>query len=183
MRRFGFFLFLGFSFILGLGCNSESPWDASLQEAREAIERKEYAYAEGLLLKALPQAEMWGESDTRLASVLYSLGEVYRQQEELTKAEPYFWRALPIWAKSVGAEHPDMATGLTSLAQIYKVKQEYQRAEPLIKQALKIQEKAFGLDHPQIVSTLKEYSSLLKLMNREEEGKRLDIRREAILHQ
>jgi len=182
MKRFRLLFGLGLSFFLLFGCSSESPWDASLREAREAIEQKDYAYAEGLLLKALPQAEMWGESDSRLASVLYSLGEVYRQQQELTKAEPYFWRALPIWAKSVGAEHPDMATGLTSLAQIYKAKQEYQKAEPLIKQALKIRENAFGIHHPQIGSTLEAYASLLKLMNRDEEGRELDIRREA-LHQ
>ena len=173
--------------LLGLplyGCSAqESPWEASLREAQEAIEQKDYAYAEGLLTKALPQAEMWGEADSRLASVLYSLGEVYRRQHDLAKAEPYFWRALPIWAKSVGAEHTDMASGLTSLAQIYLDRQEYQRAEPLIKQALKIREKAFGMDHPQIASTLEVYGSLLTLMNREEEARKLHVRREAILHQ
>ena len=182
MRRFGFLFLLCFSFSLILGCNDESPWEASLREAREALEQKEYGDAESILLKILPQAEMGGESDSRLASVLYLLGEVYRQQHELKKAEPYFWRALPIWAKSVGAEHPDMATGLSSLAQIYQARQEYQRAEPLIKQALKIQEKAFGIDNPRIVSTLKDYAYLLKLMNREEESKKLDVRRKAILH-
>ncbi len=176
MRYFGFLFFLGVSLFLFVGCRNESPWDASLQEAREAIEQKDYDYAEGLLLKVLPQAEMWGESDSRLASVLYSLGEAYRQQDELIKAEPYFWRALPIWAKSVGAEHPDMAKGLTSLAQIFQAKQEYHKAEPLIKQALKIREKAFGVDSQKIVSTLEAYATLLRLMNREEEGRKLDVR-------
>ncbi|MDA0739241.1 MAG: tetratricopeptide repeat protein [Nitrospirae bacterium] len=181
MRRFTFLLFLGMASFFLLGCSSESPWDASLREAQEALDQKEYDYAEGLLLKALPRAEMWGDADRRLASVLYSLGEVYRQQDELTKAEPYFWRALPIWAKSVGAEHPEMATGLTSLAQIYQAKQEYQRAEPLMKQALKIREKAFGIDDPKIVPSLEGYALLLKLMNREKESRNLEVRREAIL--
>ncbi len=181
MRHYGFIFFLGFSLFLFLGCNSESPWDSSLREAQQAIKKKEFDYAEGLLLKALPRAEMWGGSDRRLASVLYSLGEVYRQQDNLTKAEPYFWRALPIWAKSVGAEHPDMAAGLTSLAQIYRERQEYNRAEPLMKQALKIREKSFGIDNPKIAASLKEYALLLKLMNREEESKMLESRREAIL--
>jgi len=183
MGRSALLFFLNLSLFLALGCSSESAWDASFREAKEALDLKEYDYAEGLLLKALPQAEMWGDADRRLASVLYCLGEVYRQQDELTKAEPYFWRALPIWAKSVGAEHPDMATGLTSLAQIYQVKQEYQRAEPLMKQALKIREKAFGIDDPRIISSLKEYALLLKLMNRGEESRKLDVRREAILRQ
>jgi tetratricopeptide (TPR) repeat protein len=184
MKHVRHLFILIFLFIPLSGCNNqESPWEASLLEAQEAIEQEEYAYAESLLTKALPKAEMWGESDSRLASVLYSLGEVYRRQHDLAKAEPYYWRALPIWAKSVGAEHPDMATGLMSLAQIYQARQEYQKAEPLIKQALKIREKAFGIDHPQIISTLEVYASLLTLMNREEEAKKLNDRRESILHQ
>ena len=151
-----------------------------MQEVQEAIDRGEYAYAEGQLLEVLPQAEMWGESDSRLATVLYNLGEVYRRQSQLTKAEPYFWRALPIWAKSVGAEHPKMASGLTSLARVYLARQEYKKAEPLFKQALKIREKAYGRDQPELVSSLEEYSDLLRLMKREEEAKQLDARRRAI---
>jgi len=152
-----------------------------MREAHDAIEKGEYDYAEGILLDALPRAEIWGDSDRRLASVLYQLGEVYRRQHDFTKAEPYFWRALPIWAQSVGAEHPEMATSLTGLAQLYQAKHEYQKAEPLVKQALQILEKAFGMDHPNILPSLEEYSSLLTLMNRDEEAKKLDARRQSIL--
>ena len=152
-----------------------------MREAQDAVERGEYDYAEGILLDALPRAEMLEKPDRRLASVLYQLGEVYRRQHDFTKAEPYFWRALPIWAQSVGAEHPEMARRLTGLARLYQAKHEYQKAEPLVKQALKIREKAFGMDHPGILPSLEEYSSLLKLMNRDEEAKKLDARRQTIL--
>jgi len=164
-------------FLGAWGCAAESPWDTSIREAQEAIERGEYDFAEGILLEILPQAEVWGEADRRLAATLYHLGEIYRRQNQLAKAEPYFWRALPIWAKSLGAEHPEMATTLTSLAHIYEARQEYQKAEPLVKQALKIREKAFGLDHTGIVPSLEDYSSLLTLMDREEEAKTHDARR------
>ena len=167
--------------VAGLGCTNESPWDKSMTEVEEAIERHEYARAEDLLLGVLPQAKMWGESDQRFATVLYNLGEIYRRQQEFEKAEPYFWRALPIWAKSVGAEHPEMAKGLTSLTKIYANKQEYTKAEPLIKQALKIQEKNFGLEHTNLLPILEEYSNLLKLMNRQERAGKIDRRIKSIL--
>ena len=150
-------------------------------EIQDAIERGEYDYAEGILLDALPRAEMWEESDRRLASVLYQLGEVYYRQHDFTKAEPYFWRALPIWAKPVGAEDLEMATSLTGLARLYQAKHEYQKAEPLVKQALKIREKTFGMNHRKILPSLEEYFSLLKLMNRDEEAKKLDARSQTIL--
>ena len=108
---------------------------------------------------------------------MYQLGKVYRRQKDFTKAEPYFWRALPIWAKPVRAEHPEMATSLTGLARLYEAKHEYRKAEPLVKQAQKILEKTFGMDHPKILPSLEEYSSLLKLMNRDEEAKKLDAGR------
>jgi len=148
-----------------------------MREVREAIKHSEYDYAEGELLEALPLAEILGESDRGLASVLYQLGKVYRRQNDFTKAEPYFWQALPIWVKSVGAEHPEMATSLTGLARLYQAEHEYQKAEPLVKQSLKIPEKTFGMDHPKILPILEEYSFLLKLMNRDEEAKKLDAGR------
>ena len=181
IKRLFFFLF----WLLALtefGCTNESPWDKSMTEIEEAIERHEFAHAEDLLLGALPQAKMWGESDQRFATVLYNLGEIYRRQQEFEKAEPYFWRALPIWAKSVGAEHPEMAKGLTSLTLIYTSKRQYTKAEPLIKQALKIQEKAFGLEHPNLLPSLKQYSDLLKLMNCQVRAGKIDRRIKNILN-
>jgi len=90
-----------------------------MREVREAIKHSKYDYAEGQLLEALPLAEILGESDRRLASVLYQLGKVYRRQKDFTKAELYFWRALPLWAKPVRAGHPEMATSLTGRARLY----------------------------------------------------------------
>jgi len=70
-----------------------------------------------------------------------------------------------------------MATSLTGRARLYEAKHEYQKAEPLVKQSLKIPEKTFGMDHPKILPILEDYSFLLKLMNRDEEAKKLDAGR------
>jgi tetratricopeptide (TPR) repeat protein len=180
LRLFIFSLFCG-SLLGVFGCEAESPWDVSMREVEDAIEHGEYDQAEGVLLEALPRAEIFGEADKRLALVLHDLGEVYRRQNQLTKAEPYYWRALPIWAKSVGAEHPEMARSLTGLARLYQAKQEYQKAEPLVKQALKIRKQAFGMNDPHIVTSLDDYIVLLKLMDREEEAKTFETRRQSIL--
>jgi len=42
-------------------------------------------------------------------------------------------------------------------------------------------EKAFGRKDPKILKSLEDYAALLRLMNREEEAKKLDARRPAIL--
>ena len=181
IKRLLFFLFWLLT-MAGIGCTNESPWEKSMTAAQKAIERHEYDYAEGLLLDALPQAEMWGDSDHRLATVLYKLGEVYRRQQDFAKAEPYFWRALPIWVRSLGAEHPEIAKGLSSLAQVYASRQEYTKSEPLIKRALKIQEKAFGFGHPNLLQSLEQYSDLLKLMNRQVRAGKIDRRIKNILN-
>lgn len=152
-----------------------------MQKAEEAIELKEYHRAEVLLLGALAQAKKWGEADPRLASVLYTLGELNRRQGNLEQAEPYFWQALPIWVKSLGAEHPNMAKGLVSLSQIYMTRQDYRKAEPLIKQALRIQEKVDGKDHPHLSSILETYSTILRNLNRVSEAKKLELQKHAIV--
>ena len=116
-----------------------------------------------------------------MASTLYYLGELYRLQGKVERAEPYFWKALPVWAKTVGATHPKMAKGLTSLAYVYESKREYAKAEPLVKQALKVREKAFGVDHPNIVPSLEQYGALLNLMDREAEARGFLTRAQTIL--
>ena len=85
-----------------------------------------------VLLEALREAEAGGQSDSALAAALHDVGELYRVQGNLATAEPYFWRALPVWAASVGAMDPRMAMSLSSLALVFETKKEYTKAVPLV---------------------------------------------------
>ena len=159
-------------------CQSESTTNfTALSTAEQALEQGDYALAETLLIRLLEELK----TDENRASALYYLGEVYRLQGQFEKAEPLFWQALPMWAKSVGPTHPDMAKGLTSLGYMYEARLEFRKAEPLVKQALKVREMAFGMDHPNIVPSLEQYAALLKRMNRPDEALALTARGQTIL--
>ena len=69
-------------------------------------------------------------------------------------------RALAIREKTLGSEHPDVATSLNNLAELYRMKGDYEKAEPLYQRALVKYEKAFGSDHPYVANTLNNLAKL-----------------------
>jgi tetratricopeptide (TPR) repeat protein len=63
-------------------------------------------------------------------------------------------RALAIWEKALGPNHPDTATSLDNLAVLYADMGDYAKAEPLSQRALAIREKALGPNHPSTANSL-----------------------------
>ncbi len=94
----------------------ETRWDSIMDGAVEAYQQADYAQAEKLFLAALKEAEKFGDQDPRLAASLNNLAELYRAQGKYTQAEPLYRRALAIWEKTLGPEHPDVATDLENYA-------------------------------------------------------------------
>ena len=152
---------------------------ASTSEPNE-VRTSDDGEKEFILLEALRQAEALEQPDSALAAALHDVGELYRVRGDLAEAESYFWRALPVWAASVGAMDPRMAVTLSSLALIFEARKEYEKAVPLVEQALKIREVAFGVEHPRIVPSLEQYAGLLRLLNRREEAERIEARKARI---
>ena len=72
---------------------------------------------------------------------------MYRAQGALDKAEPLCNRALAIYEKELGPNHPSTATALSNLALLYQAQGALNQAEPLYKRALAIYEKALGPNH------------------------------------
>jgi tetratricopeptide (TPR) repeat protein len=85
-----------------------------------------------------------------------SLAALYRRQGRFAEAEPLFRRALAIYEKAAGPEHPAVATLLSNLGQVLKVEGRYDEAEPLIRRSLAIHDKAQGKDHPDTARSLKQ---------------------------
>ena len=67
-----------------------------------------------------------------------------KEQGRYAEAEPLFKRALAIYEKSRGPDHPFVATSLNNLADLYWTQGRYAEAEPLLKRALAIYEKTLG---------------------------------------
>lgn len=162
-------------------CTETDDWKTYTDAGQQKVQEQQYVDAEPLLLAALAEAERLGLQDPRLATSLHNLGELYRLQTKYTQAEPFYWRALPIWAGTVGANHPEMATSLTGLALLYQAQDQYERGEPLLKRALAIRENAYGRDHLEVAHSLEQYAALLRHTNRHEEAEAMQSRAHAIL--
>jgi len=71
-------------------------------------------------------------------SELNNLAEVYRAQGQYAMARPLLKRAIEIWVKTLGSEHPDVATGLENLAQLQRKTRQDTEADMLEKRAARI---------------------------------------------
>lgn len=81
------------------------------------------------------------------------VGQLYNQGR-YQEAIPIAKRALAIKEKTLGPEHPAVATSLNNLAALYSVLGDYAKAEPLYKRALAICEKALGPEHSHVAASL-----------------------------
>lgn len=66
--------------------------------------------------------------------------------------------------KTLGPDHPDVATLLNNLALLLRAKGDYVGAEPLLRRALVVDEKKLGPDHP---STKQARANLELVLNRQ----------------
>ena len=123
---------------------AQTPWQKYNDAGVMAQEQARYAEAEELYLAALKEAESFGEQDTRLATSLNNLAELYRLQGKYIEAEPLHQRSLAIMEKALGPEHPDVAVSLNNLGLLYKAQGKYAEAEPLYQRALAISERLWG---------------------------------------
>ena len=60
-----------------------------------------------------------------MATSLNKLAGLYRAQGKYADAEPLYRRALPIWEKARGRDHPDVAINPDGLAEVYRKQGNY----------------------------------------------------------
>lgn len=65
--------------------------------------------------------------------------------------------------KTLGREHPYVATVLTNLALLYKDQGDYQRAEPYFQEALSLRERIFGPEHPEVATAASNLAELYRV--------------------
>ena len=84
------------------------------------------------------------------ATSMGNLGEVYRRQGEIDRAEPLLKAALAAF-EGLDADQPSVATCLNNLAGIDESRGEYKEAAARLERAVAILDKAIGPDHPDTV--------------------------------
>ncbi len=121
-----------------------------------------------------------GDIYRRTPKLVFIIKTRYHAQGRYAQAEPLYQRALTIWEKALGPEHPHVATSLNNLAGLYEAQGRYAQAEPLYKRSLAILERALGPEHPHVARTLENYAALLRQTARADEAERMEARAKTI---
>jgi len=143
-------------------------------EAREAVEAalleqanrlNNAGYPAPLLawqphLRAVTDAA-WKAENARSGGLCNSLGYHLWMIGDLVGARPYYERALAIWEKILGPEHPDTARSLNNLGFLLQAHGDLVGARLYYERALAIREKILGPEHPDTAVSLNNLGALL----------------------
>jgi tetratricopeptide (TPR) repeat protein/CHAT domain-containing protein len=150
----------------------------------------------GYLMNAYRSATLWQKGLKMLDTLERFLKERSRKAERM---EVIWWRALFLQElrkfaeskeayqevlsfkeKTLGPEHPEVATIVNNLAFLNKSTGEYKKARLLYERALSIDEKTYGHDHPQVAKRLSNLALLYHAMGEYNKAKPLYERALAI---
>lgn len=106
--------------------------------------------------------ELPASAEERRAEVLNKLGTACYQCGDNDAAVRAFTKGLRLLEKTLGNDHPDVATSLNNLAMIHYAMGRFELAEPLYRRALMIDERILGHDHPGVATDLNNLALLHK---------------------
>lgn len=114
------------------------------------------------LKKFIQDAEQRGVKDAALATLYFSLGDIYKNRLERGECQDYKTEqelAIEYLSKAVELQQQlglekDLATSLNNLALLYESQGRYSKAEPLFIQTLALRRKYMGEEHPDVATSL-----------------------------
>lgn len=153
---------------LSSGVDDDNPYFLPIEDLKQFIKQKEQE----------------GVRDSNLATLYFSLGDIYRKRlengefqdykTEQDLAIEYFSKAVEL-QKELGLEK-DLASSLNNLAFIYKSQGRYSEAEPLFIQALELNKQLGGESHPDVADSLNALGLLYTNQGRYTEAENLYIK-------
>ncbi len=146
-------------------CDEATDWRrafaSALLRASEAISQSmnltEVAQFEPSLPHLIELAAQFdsGEFAEKSARACGALFVFYYAQGLFDRAQHWSERALEIYERQLGSDHPHTASSLNNLAGLHYDRGQYAEALPLYQRALEILRKALGEQHPHTQSVLK----------------------------
>ncbi|HEY9802257.1 MAG TPA: tetratricopeptide repeat protein [Leptolyngbyaceae cyanobacterium] len=143
------------------------------------------------LQKFIQDAEQRGVKDAALATLYFSLGDIYKKrleqgefqdyQKEQTLAIEYLSKAVELQTQ-LGLEKY-LATSLNHLAGLYYSQGRYSQAEPLLIQTLALTRKLLGEEHPDVANSLNNLAVLYRSQGRYSEAEPLYVQALALKRQ
>ena len=95
------------------------------------------------------------------ADLLYQLGVCENKFGSYDKALEYYEKCLAILLKTLGGEHPDVATSYNNIGVAWKSKAEYDKALEYYEKCLAIRLKTLGGEHPSVATSYNNIGSTL----------------------
>jgi tetratricopeptide (TPR) repeat protein len=115
-------------------------------------------------------------SSPEAAYLLNAAGYYLHERGRYREAEPLHQRALAIYERQLGPEHPLTAQSLNNLALLYRLQGKYEQAEPLFQRALAIREQQSGPEHPDTAHSLNNLAALYRAQGKYEQAEPLHQR-------
>jgi tetratricopeptide (TPR) repeat protein len=141
----------------------------------------------GKCQRLLPHAQVceslvnkWELAFPEAATLLNKAAGYLRDRALFATAEPLYQRALAIWEKALGPQHPDVARSLNNLAELHVNQGKYAEAEPRYQRALAIREEELGPEHPDVATSLNNLAVLYRKQGKYAEAEPLYQRALAI---
>jgi tetratricopeptide (TPR) repeat protein/predicted Ser/Thr protein kinase len=126
---------------------------ANLGDMERSLGR--YAESRRILERALEAATAaYGADSPRVAQVLYSLGSVAFDLDDLDAAHAHYLRSLAIAAKTFGENHPITALALDGMGFVYSARDNCKMAVTYQRRAVAAYEAVYGKDYPAVADTL-----------------------------
>ncbi|KAL7266721.1 hypothetical protein RUND412_010723 [Rhizina undulata] len=116
-------------------------------------------------------SKYFSESDNiKVAEALSAIGYAYRELQYHKKAEEMCHRAIAVYEKALGKNHPSSLDTIHCLAWILYKQSQYDEALELYERVLARKEKAFGSDHSSIFNVLNDMALISTDQGRYEEA-------------
>ncbi|GMH39828.1 hypothetical protein BSKO_07732 [Bryopsis sp. KO-2023] len=122
----------------------------------------DYIGAVAMFDKALEIWEHLYNEDSDVAYVCEKLAKALQTLGDFHRSLKLHKKALYIWEKSVGANHPNIATTYFNMANILQAEGNVDDAVELYKRALKVCERTLGPNHAMVASICKNMSQVYK---------------------
>ena len=113
-------------------------------------------------------------------------GTLFAKEGQHARAEAEYRKALELWRRAHGEEHPDVAAGRMNVGYALMLQGQYEEAEHAYRQALALQRRLLGPEHPGLANTLNALAGVLMQRDADPEDGRalyeeaLSIRRRAL---
>jgi len=144
----------------------EISWDFYMKLADGLVQLDRREEAMEYLSRAVTEAFALGSCDPRLANSLNALGVLHSRAGNEGKAQRLFRRAIGIYSKSLGPEHPETLGARYNLASACKLRGDYEAAAAEGERALADAERTYGPNHIEIALLLDLLGEVYIALNR-----------------